>query len=163
MFSEPGAGSDVAGLSTRADCATATSGSSTARRCGPRCGAHVALRDRDRPAPTPTAEAQGHDDVRSRHPGARRRGYAVGAGDPKRRVQRGVLHDVERARRERLGEIGEGWRVVDDPHERTCFDRRSVHPQGCRADRARPATVYEEQHAQTANGPAQDQFPHLWI
>ena len=34
LFSEPGAGSDVASLATRAS-ATATSGSSTARRCGP--------------------------------------------------------------------------------------------------------------------------------
>ena len=36
LFSEPGAGSDVASLSTRAESATATSGSSTARRCGRR-------------------------------------------------------------------------------------------------------------------------------
>ena len=35
LFSEPGAGSDLAGLTTRA-CETATSGSSTARRCGRR-------------------------------------------------------------------------------------------------------------------------------
>ena len=34
LFSEPGAGSDLAGWRTR-PCATATSGSSTARRCGP--------------------------------------------------------------------------------------------------------------------------------
>jgi alkylation response protein AidB-like acyl-CoA dehydrogenase len=34
MFSEPGAGSDVASLQTKPS-ATVTSGSSTARRCGP--------------------------------------------------------------------------------------------------------------------------------
>ena len=34
-FSEPGSGSDLASLTTRAVAATATTGSSTARRCGP--------------------------------------------------------------------------------------------------------------------------------
>ena len=36
LFSEPGAGSDLAGLVDHAPCATATSGCSTARRCGRR-------------------------------------------------------------------------------------------------------------------------------
>jgi alkylation response protein AidB-like acyl-CoA dehydrogenase len=36
LFSEPGAGSDVAASKTKAPCATAMIGSSTARRCGPR-------------------------------------------------------------------------------------------------------------------------------
>ena len=41
LFSEPGAGSDLAGLTHAGPSATATSGSSTARRCGSTC-AHFA-------------------------------------------------------------------------------------------------------------------------
>ena len=43
-------------------------------------------------------EAQGHDDVRRRHAGARRRGAAARAGDRRGRVQRG-LHDRRAHRR----------------------------------------------------------------
>ena len=64
LFSEPGAGSDVAGARDARRCATATSGSSTARRCGPRSptrrgwGLLVARTDPD------AAQAQGHDVLR---------------------------------------------------------------------------------------------------
>ena len=52
LFSEPGAGSDLAGLGTRR-CATATSRSSTVRRCGPRTRT-TPTSGSCSPAPTPT-------------------------------------------------------------------------------------------------------------
>ena len=72
--------------------ATATSGSSTARRCGPRWptssrwGLLVARTDPE------AAQAPGHDRVRRRHARARRRGPAAAPDHRRGRVQRGVLH-----------------------------------------------------------------------
>ena len=53
LFSEPGAGSDVASL-RRVPCATATSGSSTARRCGHQV-LITATTASSSPAPIPTS------------------------------------------------------------------------------------------------------------
>ena len=91
MFSEPGAGSDVAGLAMRAvqrrrrvD-AQRSEGVDDAR-------ARVRVRHRARAHQSRHREAQGHDDVRHRHARARRRGAAARAGDGRSGVQRG-LHD----------------------------------------------------------------------
>ena len=53
LFSEPGAGSDLAGLRDARRCATATSGSSTGRRCGARART-TATSASFSPAPTST-------------------------------------------------------------------------------------------------------------
>ena len=55
LFSEPGAGSDLAGLTARPS-RTARSGSSTARRCGPR-SARTPTSACSSPAPTPTCRS----------------------------------------------------------------------------------------------------------
>ena len=84
LFSEPGAGSDVAGLVDARACATATSGSSTARRCGPRSPTSRALGHARRAHRPRAAEAQGHDVLRRRHARAGRRGAAAARRSPAR-------------------------------------------------------------------------------
>ena len=56
LFSEPGAGSDLASLQTRGRSATATSGSSPVRRSGPRART-TATSARSSVAPTPTCRS----------------------------------------------------------------------------------------------------------
>ena len=68
LFSEPGAGSDLAGLRTRAS-PTATPGLSTGRRCGRRCP-RQRLGDPARPHRSRCPEAQGHHLLPGRHDAA---------------------------------------------------------------------------------------------
>ena len=61
LFSEPGAGSDLAVAVDAAPCATATTGSSTARRCGRRRAQFADFGDAAwRRTDPDAAEAQGH-------------------------------------------------------------------------------------------------------
>ena len=126
MFSEPGAGSDVAGLVDARGTRRRRVDRSTARRCGRRSRTSsrfgiVLARTEPR-----RREAQGHDDVRRRHARARRRGAAARAGDRRGGVQRGLLHRrahprrrTPRRRRRRLGCF------AHDADERARVDRRS--------------------------------------
>ena len=111
----PAPGSDVAGLADAGPCATATSGSSTARRCGPRwptwpgggCSS---------PAPTPTQpKHKGMTYFVRRHAGARRRGPAAAPDHRRGRVQRGVLHRRPHPRRRAPRRRGRGLAGVARP------------------------------------------------
>ena len=92
LFSEPGSGSDLAGLTTTRGAATATSGSSTARRCGtpapttPTSGMLLARTDWDVP------KHQGITYFVLPMNAARRRGPPAAADERPRLVQRGVPH-----------------------------------------------------------------------
>ena len=91
LFSEPGAGSDLAG-SARVRCATATSGSSTGRRCGPRA----------RSTPTGGSCSRAPIPTQPKHRGityfvvdmndARHRRAAAAPDHRRRPLQRGVPH-----------------------------------------------------------------------
>ena len=112
LFSEPGAGSDLANVSTRA-VATATSGSSTVRRCGPPARTTPGSRSWS-PAPTRT---------RSKHagltyflcdmtdPGVDVRPLRQITGEAE--FNEVFLTDVRIPDSHRLGGVGEGWKVAN--------------------------------------------------
>ena len=80
--------------------ATATSGSSTVRRCGPR-SAHIS-RGGACSSRAPTRRSPKHarpHRLRGRHARARRRGAAAAPDDRRGRVQRGLLHRRRASRR----------------------------------------------------------------
>ena len=99
LFSEPGAGSDLA-AARPAPCATATSTSSTARRCGRRSrtwrSSGILLARTDSIAERTPGITYFVVDMRD----ARHRGEAARADDRHARVQRGVLHRRARPGRE---------------------------------------------------------------
>ena len=110
LFSEPGAGSDFAGLATKAvrdGDEWIVNGQKVWNTL-----AHIAdfgmLVTRSNPD---AAEAQGDDLLRARHARARRRGASAASDHRRGRVQRG-LHD-RRADPDahRIGDEGEGWRA----------------------------------------------------
>jgi acyl-CoA dehydrogenase len=108
LFSEPVAGSDLAGLRT-APSSTATSGWSTARRSGPRART-TATTGSWSPAPTSVAKHKGLTCSSSTcAPGHR------GAADPtgQRRVGFNEVYftDVRIPDHQRLGAVGDGWAV----------------------------------------------------
>ena len=90
LFSEPGAGSDLAGLVDPRATPTATSGACTARRCGraaARTRSYGLLLARHDPA---VPEAPGHHRVRARPAHARRRRAAAAPDERRRALHRGV-------------------------------------------------------------------------
>ena len=80
MFSEPGAGSDVASLSMRADAGRRRVDAQRAEGVD-HARARLGVRHRPRAYRPGDREAQGHDDVRRRHARARCRGAAARPGD----------------------------------------------------------------------------------
>ena len=113
LFSEPGAGSDLAGAAPPAPSATATTGSSTGRRCGPPARTTPTSRSWS-PAPTPTSP---------KHAGLtyflcdmtrpRRRGPPAAADHRRGRVQRGLPRPTcGSPTRTGSATIGDGWKVA---------------------------------------------------
>ena len=110
LFSEPGAGSDLA-VSPPAPCATATSGWSTGRRCGPR-RPMSRLGHPARPHRPRRAQAQGHHLLPRRHgtPGDRHPAARQVTGDA--HFSEVFLADVRIPADHVLGEVGQGWRAA---------------------------------------------------
>ncbi len=112
LFSEPGAGSDLAGLATPRASATATSGSSTARRCGTRSrtsadrGMLVARTDPDVP------KHKGLTYFVRRHARARASRCGRCARSPARPSStRCTSPTCASPDADRIGDVGDGWRV----------------------------------------------------
>ena len=97
----------------RAPCATATTGSSPARRCGPRgrtvadFGVLLARTDPD------VAEAAGHHVLPARPAPARRRRATAAAHHRRGRLQRGVPRSRAWSPTQRVGAVGDGWKVAN--------------------------------------------------
>ena len=99
LFSEPGAGSDLAGLSTRARRRRRRVARAAARRCG-RAAARTRSGDCCSPATTPRVpQAPGHHRVRHRYAHAGRRRPAAAPDERRRALHRGVPRRRARARR----------------------------------------------------------------
>ena len=150
LFSEPGAGSDLAGLHDHGGAATATSGSSTARRCGRRAaqvadlGMLIARTDPDVP------EAPGHHLLRRRHAPARRRGPPA-AGDDRPRACSTRCSSPTRACRDDavIGGVNNGWAVANTT---LMFERAGLGAGGGRRQRRRAARAPSP--ATSTGGPA---------
>jgi flavin reductase (DIM6/NTAB) family NADH-FMN oxidoreductase RutF len=116
--------------------ATATSGSSTARRCGPPSPT-CPVGDARRPHRPRPAQAQGPDLLRGRHARPRRRGPPAAPDDRRGRVQRGLLHRRAHPRRRAPRRRRRGLaRRAHHAHERAGRHRRR-HPAGARGIIAR--------------------------
>ncbi len=111
LFSEPGAGSDLAGLVDARACATATSGSSTARRCGTRSRTSPTGACSSRaPIPTcPKHKGLTYFMVDMHAPGVEVRPLRQITGEAE--FNEVYLTDVRIADADRIGDIGDGWRV----------------------------------------------------
>ena len=128
LFSEPGAGSDFAGLATRAvrdGDEWVVNGQKVWNTL-----AHLAdwgmLVTRSRPR---AAQAQGHDLLRPRHALARRRGAPAAPDHRRGRVQRGLPHRRAHPRRQPDRRRGRGLAgVADDADERALGDRSGAGP-----------------------------------
>ncbi len=110
--------------------ATATSGSSTARRCGPRSRTWPAGGCWS-PAPTPTRRKhKGLTVLRRRHARARGRGAAARQMTGEAEFNEVYFTDVRIPDAERLGDVGEGWRVslTTLMNERVVDRRPDPHP-----------------------------------
>ena len=100
LFSEPGAGSDVASLQMRGRARRRGVGAQRAEGVDHR-RPDLRLRRRHRPHERRRPEAPGHHHVRRRLQGAGRRGAAAAPDDRRRQLQRGVLQRRPRPDRQR--------------------------------------------------------------
>ena len=164
LFSEPGAGSDVAGLSTAAS-ATATSGSSTVRRSGRRSptsrgGACSSFRtDPDVP------QARGPHRTSSstcRRPASRCGRCVQMTGEAE--FNEVYFTDVRIPDAERLGDVGDGLaRVADHAHERAGVDRRRRSPRRAPVRSAAAVKVWQDTPADRRDPACSDELMKLWI
>ena len=143
LFSEPGRRLRRRRRSPPGPCATATSGSSTARRCG-RPWPTWPVGDARRPHRSRRAQAQGPDLLRRRHARPRRRGQAAAPDDRRGRVQRGVLHRRPHPRRRPARRRGRRLaRVAHHADERAGGDRRRSCRHGAAARSARRSRLWK--------------------
>jgi alkylation response protein AidB-like acyl-CoA dehydrogenase len=161
MFSEPGAGSDVAGLSTRAT----RDGDEwllngqkvwTTLAHVARFGIVIVRTDPEKPKHKGLTMFV----VDMQAPGVEVRPLVQATGEAE--FNEVYFTDVRVPDSERLGDIGEGWHVslTTLMNERVSIGGQ-VHPQGSGLI-ALVRHVYE-QHLSTVNGPARDEFARLWI
>jgi alkylation response protein AidB-like acyl-CoA dehydrogenase len=161
MFSEPGAGSDVAGLSTRAirdGDEWILNGQKvwTTLAHVARFGIVIVRTDTEKPKHKGLTMFV----VDMQAPGVEVRPLVQATGEAE--FNEVYFTDVRVPDSERLGEIGEGWgvSVTTLMNERVSIGGQ-VHPQGSGLI-ALVRRVYE-QHAGDANGAARDEFSRLWI
>jgi len=161
MFSEPGAGSDVAGLSTRAT----RDGDEwiingqkvwTTLAHVARFGIVIVRTDPEKPKHKGLTMFV----VDMHAPGVEVRPLVQATGEAE--FNEVYFTDVRVPDSERLGDIGEGWHVslTTLMNERVSIGGQ-VHPQGSGLI-ALVRHVYE-QHPSASNGPARDEFARLWI
>ncbi len=161
MFSEPGAGSDVAGLSTRAirdGDEWIINGQKvwTTLAHVARFGIVIVRTDTDKPKHKGLTMFV----VDMHAPGVEVRPLVQATGEAE--FNEVYFTDVRVPDSERLGDIGEGWHVslTTLMNERVSIGGQ-VHPQGSGLI-ALVRHVYE-QHPSQANGSARDEFARLWI
>ena len=132
LFSEPGAGSDLAGLQTQGRSRTATSGSSTARRCGPPA-ARSPTSACSSPAPTPTCpstRASPTSRIDMHQPGVEVRPLREMTG--RAMFNEVFLTDARVADDAIIGGLNNGWAVAN-----TTLDVRARRPRRRRRHRRR--------------------------
>ena len=162
MFSEPGAGSDVAGLSTRA----VRDGDEwilngqkvwTTLAHVARFGIVIVRTDTEKPKHKGLTMFV----VDMQAPGVEVRPLVQATGEAE--FNEVYFTDVRVHDSERLGDIGEGWDVsLDHAHERAGVDRRSGAPARVGTDRARAARVRAAPRRRERQ-PTRDEFARLWI
>ena len=161
MFSEPGAGSDVAGLSTRAirdGDEWILNGQKVWTTLAHVASFGIVIVRTDTEKPKHKGLTMFVVDMHA--PGVEVRPLVQATGEAE--FNEVYFTDVRVPDRERLGDIGEGWHVslTTLMNERVSIGGQ-VHPQGSGLI-ALVRHVYE-QHPSQANGSSRDEFARLWI
>ena len=161
MFSEPGAGSDVAGLSTRAvrdGDEWIINGQKVWTTLAHVASFGIVIVRTDTEQPKHKGLTMFVVDMHA--PGVEVRPLVQATGEAE--FNEVYFTDVRVSDRERLGDIGEGWHVslTTLMNERVSIGGQ-VHPQGSGLI-ALVRRIYE-QHPEAAAGPARDELARLWI